>query len=65
MKQQIDDARRLILASQEAREKLLQLRPDAGQGGQRSEKRVEYLGRIELIVILEVPQRPSKDHAGP
>ena len=40
MKQQIDDARRL--AVEQARVELLQLRPDAGQAGQRGKQRVEH-----------------------
>jgi hypothetical protein len=41
VKQEVDDARRLALARQQARKKLLQLRPDAGQGGEGCEQRVK------------------------
>ena len=39
MEQQIDDARRL--AVEQAGIELLQLRPDAGQAGERGEQRIE------------------------
>ena len=40
MEQEIDDARRLAL--EQPREQLLELRPDAGQAGQRGEQRIEH-----------------------
>ena len=44
MKQKIDDARRLAVAADQAREQLLQLRPDAGQRRERREQRIEHWG---------------------
>ena len=41
MEQQIDDARRRILAAEQPAVELLQLRPDAGKRGQRGKQRIE------------------------
>jgi len=44
MKQQIDDARRRVFATEQAAIKLLELRPDAGNRGQRGKQRIEQRG---------------------
>ena len=44
MKQEIDKARRLVVAPDQAGEQLLQLRPDTGQRRERREQRIEHCG---------------------
>ena len=41
MEQQIDDARRRVLAAEQLAVQLLELRPDAGKRGQRGKQRIE------------------------
>ena len=55
VKQQIDDARRLAVTPQEPRKQLLQLRPDAGQGGEGCEKRIEHVRPHRIPLTFYAP----------
>ena len=52
MEQQIDHARRRILAAEQPAIELFQLRPDPGQGGQRREQRIEQRGTHADLIHL-------------
>ena len=56
VEQKVDDARRLVVAPDQAAEQLFELRPDSRQGRQRSEKRIEDRRAHDLTTFV-IPGR--------
>ena len=54
VKQQVDNARRLVVAPDQPAEQLFELRPDPGQRRERREKRIEH-GRPHRIPLTNLP----------
>ncbi len=57
MKQQIDNAWRLVVAPDQPGEQFLQLRPDTGQRRERREQRIEHCGAHQSFILRSVTLR--------